>query len=413
MTTPPTPRADRPSRTRGELVAAARRVFGDKGYGPATITDIATAAGKAHGTFYLHFEGKEAVFAALVTEAERRMREEARDLWRSHDVERSISSHIRRFFELFEPDRWMWAILDQLAATQPGFERIRRRWWDEYVAQVRRGLERSGAPGLAGLDVTVVAHLLSSMLEDMCRATLLERRRHDVDEVVRHVTSVWLGSIGLSGPGDGIPGATADEGTQAQRVRRSRDALLVAAREVLAEKGYAGATVADITARAGRAHGTFYRHFGNKRAIYSVLLRGLARPTTEAPRTGPSGPCATAVHHVFAGHAHRIEADRDLWLLLQELGPDDPLAAVLQGQVRAAVEARLFDAVGDVPHRPGLDRSLEVEVLTAMLGQAGRIGSLPGRRDLVVGHATVLALRGLGSAVDPQEILVDFTSRKE
>lgn len=400
----PNPRPDRSSRTRADLVAAARSVFGAKGYGPATITDIATSAGKAHGTFYLHFESKEAVFAALVTEAVQRMREAARGLWRSSDVGRSIASHIRLFFELFEPDRWMWAILDQLAATQPGFERIRQQWWDEYVTQVRRGLERSGAPGLAGLDVTIVAHLLSSMLEDMCRATFLEERRHDVDEVVRHVASVWLGAIGLSDTKDDGPDATAGEGTQTRRVRQTREALLLAAREVLVEKGYDAATVADITTRAGRAHGTFYLYFENKRAIYAVLLRGLARPVEEPRPTETTGSHVAAVRRVYAGYTRRIEADRDLWLLLQELGPDDPLAAVLQGQVRAAVEARLFDALSDVPSTPHLDRSLVVEALTAMLGRAGRTGSLPGERDDVVRHATVLALHGLGTIVDPEEI---------
>lgn len=400
----PSPRPDRSAGTCAELLAAARNVFAAKGYRMATITEIAAAAGKAHGTFYLHFESKEAVFATLIAEAEQRMREEARSLWRSSDVGRSITSHIHRFFELFEPDRWMWAILDQLAATQPGFERIRQQWWDHYVGQVQRGLERSGAPGLVGLDVTVVAHLLSSMLEDMCRATFLEERRHDVDDVARHVTSIWLAAIGLSGPATDAVGDAVGAGEQARRVRRTRAALLLAAREVLTEKGYAGATVADITARAGRAHGTFYLHFENKRAIYSVLLRGLARPVEEPRSAAVPGSCAAAVHGVFAGYTRRIEADRDLWLLSQVLGPDDPLATGVLGQARAGVEARLFDALGDALDAPRLDSSLAVEALTAMLGRASRTGSLPGQREVVAWHTTVLALRGLGVAVDPAEI---------
>jgi AcrR family transcriptional regulator len=51
---------------RAELVAAARDVFGGKGYHAATVDDITRAAGVAKGTFYLYFDEKREVYYELV-----------------------------------------------------------------------------------------------------------------------------------------------------------------------------------------------------------------------------------------------------------------------------------------------------------------------------------------------------------
>ena len=56
------------------------------------------------------------------------------------------------------------------------------------------------------------------------------------------------------------------------RARRTRSALVVAAREIFSEKGYRFTRIVDITERAGAAVGSFYTHFGSKNEIlYSAL----------------------------------------------------------------------------------------------------------------------------------------------
>ncbi len=51
---------------RSELLEAARDVFVEKGFGAASVDDIALRAGVARGTFYLYFQDKRAIFEALV-----------------------------------------------------------------------------------------------------------------------------------------------------------------------------------------------------------------------------------------------------------------------------------------------------------------------------------------------------------
>ena len=61
---------------RVEILTAATRVFGRKGFEATRAEDIATAAGIAKGTLYLYFKSKEAIYTATVSRACRELRAE-------------------------------------------------------------------------------------------------------------------------------------------------------------------------------------------------------------------------------------------------------------------------------------------------------------------------------------------------
>ena len=63
---------------RAAILAAAREVFADMGYGAATVRDIVRGTDLAAGTFYNYFPDKEAVFRALLEESAERVRERTR-----------------------------------------------------------------------------------------------------------------------------------------------------------------------------------------------------------------------------------------------------------------------------------------------------------------------------------------------
>ena len=50
---------------RNQILDAAAKVFAEKGFHPATIKDIATEAGIAHGTIYTYFENKTALLLGI------------------------------------------------------------------------------------------------------------------------------------------------------------------------------------------------------------------------------------------------------------------------------------------------------------------------------------------------------------
>ncbi|MEJ2217874.1 MAG: TetR/AcrR family transcriptional regulator [Gemmatimonadota bacterium] len=59
-------RRAKPETRRGELIAAAREVFAERGVANAAVSDIVKAAGVAQGTFYLYFDAKTDVINAVV-----------------------------------------------------------------------------------------------------------------------------------------------------------------------------------------------------------------------------------------------------------------------------------------------------------------------------------------------------------
>jgi AcrR family transcriptional regulator len=67
-------------------------------------------------------------------------------------------------------------------------------------------------------------------------------------------------------------GGLRDPGRGTRDAERSREAILVAAEAVFAERGYEGAGLSAIAARAGLARATPTYFFGSKRALYEAVL---------------------------------------------------------------------------------------------------------------------------------------------
>jgi AcrR family transcriptional regulator len=60
--------SERREATRGAIVEAAKRLFGERGFAVTTMDNVATAAHVAKGAVYHHFKTKEALFEAVFDE---------------------------------------------------------------------------------------------------------------------------------------------------------------------------------------------------------------------------------------------------------------------------------------------------------------------------------------------------------
>ncbi|MCX2525326.1 TetR/AcrR family transcriptional regulator [Larsenimonas rhizosphaerae] len=60
--------------------------------------------------------------------------------------------------------------------------------------------------------------------------------------------------------------------SRAEMLKETRANLIKAARSAFAEKGYADASMDDLTARAGLTRGALYHHFGDKRGLLAAVV---------------------------------------------------------------------------------------------------------------------------------------------
>lgn len=93
-------RRQRAAGTEVALKQAARDVFAERGYLNTKITDITAAAGRATGSFYNHFAGKEELLEALLRDMLAEADETVVDV-AGHDADFSKRSAIRWHVEAF------------------------------------------------------------------------------------------------------------------------------------------------------------------------------------------------------------------------------------------------------------------------------------------------------------------------
>ena len=114
------PRTPRGEKTMRKILDAALGEFGEKGFSDSSIVSITTRAKVALGTFYTYFDSKEALFAALVRDMSRRVKElvppavtEARD---AMDAELRT---LRAYLEFAAAHKEVYRIIDEAEFVDP------------------------------------------------------------------------------------------------------------------------------------------------------------------------------------------------------------------------------------------------------------------------------------------------------
>ncbi len=115
MRPPRLTRAERRAQTRQQLVEAAARVFARKGYGGASVDDIAEEAGFTVGALYSNFSGKQELFmAAFERHCDQDLAQVQALLATEEPLERQLDAITRRFGELDDEHRQWWLLSMEL-----------------------------------------------------------------------------------------------------------------------------------------------------------------------------------------------------------------------------------------------------------------------------------------------------------
>lgn len=160
-------RKDKKQATRESLRAAALRCFAKRGFLTTSIAEITAEAGVAKGTFYVHYEDKEALLDELLT-----------------DFNDTLAERLGRIF--FESDG---RPLESVVRTIAG---IYLDHWTTNAAFVRAYAERSSA----GLDVAALPFGINPPVRDLLVAALRARggsaMTADAELVVHGLLAMWL-----------------------------------------------------------------------------------------------------------------------------------------------------------------------------------------------------------------------------
>lgn len=184
----------RTERTRLAFLSAARSLFQEQGYAATTVGDIAKAAGRAHGTFYLYFDNKHDVFTALLAGMGETITQHARELWLDVPTLEAIWLGVRDFFVVAIDNRDLWRLLEEMAAVDEAAVTLRAHLRAMFAERIRRGIELEAGVEARGLDPVVLAELLTSMVFRFARTGYLP---DTPDRTALHVTVVWARGLGL------------------------------------------------------------------------------------------------------------------------------------------------------------------------------------------------------------------------
>lgn len=204
-----------------------------------------------------------------------------------------------------------------------------------------------------------------------------------------------------------------------ERGRRTRTALVEAARRVFAERGYIDATIGDITAEADVAHGTFYTYFESKHDLFQQVVLALVADFQAAahslPRTGDDP--YSRVTRANRGYLRAYARNARLMGVLEQVAMVDPELRDIRLGVRTfwveRAEQRIIRWQQEGLARPGVDAHYAANALGAMVDRCAFLWFVMGEpyeEDRAVASLTDLYAHALGLPLpDGQDTTAGFT----
>lgn len=187
------------------------------------------------------------------------------------------------------------------------------------------------------------------------------------------------------------------------RLDTQRAAIVRAAADLVAESGYAGASIGRVAARAGVAPGTVYNHFAGKTDLLAEVLRTVVGREVAAVRAATAGRASAAeqvvaVIETFAKRA--VKRPRLAHALLAE--PVDPGVDRLRQRFREQFAEVVAEAVAGGVRSGELPPQNPPVVAAAVIGAFGQalVGPLAGGGELepdTLPTVITFALRGIGA----------------
>ncbi|HEX7144003.1 MAG TPA: TetR/AcrR family transcriptional regulator [Gaiellaceae bacterium] len=193
-----TRRDEQKEENRAKLVAAARKVFAEKGFGETTARAIVAETDLAVGTFYNYFSDKEAAFRAVLDEFSRHARAAAHERRAAEgaSLEERVYGAYRAYFELAaaNPELFVFRSRNAETVARLGGESVDDAAVSELVEDMRQWVEESQLPHAALEWLPEIARLIAGGGLNLA-ANLHAEGARDPDSLARLCTTLLLDGL--------------------------------------------------------------------------------------------------------------------------------------------------------------------------------------------------------------------------
>jgi AcrR family transcriptional regulator len=368
---------ERGANTQRSILEAALEVFGKHGFHGTRVELITERAGCSRPSFYQYFSSKEDVFWHLARDLAAAINRVADSLGDVEPTRRGVE-HVAEWFDSLVDVYVRYAPIfaafpaavrgpvAQLGDSQGISERV--------GTAIMAPIPHERRPdGLEALPTITVAVLLRTIHYWNAGLGQISRRRF-VTGFAQTLHRLFFGPIEwvnvtspTSAPSHEQPAMPAFPGSYdgaealRPRGRATRDQLLVAGSTVLPSRGYHDTRVEDIVSQAGVSHGSFYRYFASKDALFGVLAERTASTLFELmasfPEPDAPGALESWLETYFASY-HENGGVISVW---QEIDYDDPEL----NDYSVSVALAAFDRLHRIVHARGFGDS-EVDALVLL-----------------------------------------------
>jgi TetR/AcrR family transcriptional regulator, fatty acid metabolism regulator protein len=182
------------------IISGATRVFADKGFFKATVSDVARAADVAEGTIYLYFKNKDDLLISIFeTNMDMFLREIKRELAQHDDVSEKLRQFIRLHLRLVDENQEVAQVLNvELRQSEKFMKEYRGGKFLAYLELVQELIDQGKEVGIfrENLDSRIARRSLFGALDEVSLEWILsKKKRYKIDEYADQVASLFLNGL--------------------------------------------------------------------------------------------------------------------------------------------------------------------------------------------------------------------------
>lgn len=185
-------RAERNEDVKRRLFSAACRIVGELGYAEASVARITNMAGVAQGTFYNHYENRQAILDSLLPSLGSEMAQFIQDRTEAIRPESAREvARFRAFFEYLEKNEGFLRILNEAEFAAPkAYQQHIENMAIPFQRILARARERGEISGYSDAELEVVVHIL------MGARSYLSQHFGSAKQIDEHVFSTYARLLG-------------------------------------------------------------------------------------------------------------------------------------------------------------------------------------------------------------------------